>query len=649
MDTLYRKPSLIPFQRKMHNSRRQSWQLVVALACVVSFPARAQQSPGSVAGAQQNVSAQAGAAGSTDPLSGMSAEQTLASLQSITAPASTLSALGTAEYNDRLAVQNGSMILTSLAHYENTGRTVHNVSTAALKDLDWNAVVAKLYDRYYHLEVSCKRVDAYGPALTNCVSVTSDNRGPDNSVTHREYPYGSLALFFPDADSTVRAAQAIKHLIALDGTSRGVVVGAPPPPPEDFTKGPLPDVLAILKTAATQKIVLSKDDYRKLTDDAPEQVKKANNNDYAERGGGVKGAPTAATFAHSSEAALGVNDPRIELAYQRACALPYNDAYYVNFCADLGKYYERRGDRRMALAVYTTAPKCQNETHFNARLGPPCLSGAARLYDMAGDQADAARSYGELCNTYSVSCEDFNRLGGHADLMAAEVQRQANIQDDKAQRQQEMEDRAERTRAGDARFNAVLGALQGMPNAGNPNAIVDAGNQQAAAIGAAAMRQQQARLTIQNSAPSINAASSAQPSTSANLPGNPPPSGSTNSVNGSGTTSESSGVAVTYLTPLPASCVRQYYDPATYNWLAFENDCGQPVYIEFIFQHNVGWAMTGAWTLQPGAHENSGRSGSDIGAAGGLDLYVCPAGSIPVDLNGNALSAQVSQYRCKPQ
>ena len=103
------------------------------------------------------------------------------------------------------------------------------------------------------------------------------------------------------------------------------------------------------------------------------------------------------------------------------------------------------------------------------------------------------------------------------------------------------------------------------------------------------------------------------------------------------------------LTPLATSCVRQYWDSQVYNWLSFENDCGQAIYLTFIFAHPVGWAMTGSMNLAPGAHSNTGRSNSDINQAGGYDLYVCPANSIPVDLNGNTFTANVPQFLCKPQ
>jgi hypothetical protein len=107
--------------------------------------------------------------------------------------------------------------------------------------------------------------------------------------------------------------------------------------------------------------------------------------------------------------------------------------------------------------------------------------------------------------------------------------------------------------------------------------------------------------------------------------------------------------AVQYLSPLAASCVRQFWDPKYYNWLSFENDCGQPIYLTFIFHHPGGWAMSGAMHLAPGNYNNTGRSSAEINQAGGFDLYACPTDSVPVDLKGNVRNANVAQYRCKPQ
>jgi hypothetical protein len=79
-----------------------------------------------------------------------------------------------------------------------------------------------------------------------------------------------------------------------------------------------------------------------------------------------------------------------------------------------------------------------------------------------------------------------------------------------------------------------------------------------------------------------------------------------------------------------------------------ENDCGQAVYLTFIFNNSVGWAMNGGINVAPGAHHNTGWSSNDINQARGFDLYVCPANSVPVDLNGNTLNVNVTEYRCKP-
>lgn len=124
--------------------------------------------------------------------------------------------------------------------------------------------------------------------------------------------------------------------------------------------------------------------------------------------------------------------------------------------------------------------------------------------------------------------------------------------------------------------------------------------------------------------------------------------GGTQSNIGAASASSSSGPA--YLAPLAASCVRQYWDQQMYNWLAFENDCGQPIYLTFIFAHAKGWAMTGSMDLAVGAHDNTGRSKSDIDGAGGFELYVCPRNTVPTDLNGQGLdNTQVAQFRCKVQ
>jgi hypothetical protein len=273
------------------------------------------------------------------------------------------------------------------------------------------------------------------------------------------------------------------------------------------------------------------------------------------------------------------------------------------------------------------------------------MTQAAVMYSRTGDENSATRLYGELCSNYAVYCEEFNDRGGHANLAAARSQWEANVQDEKDQRRQDAQDRAERAQASDAHFNAVLGALQSLPGGNDPNAIVNAGAQQAAAMRAIgdAHAEQQAAVTQQRVAAPAIAPPPTYVSNNLSTPANSESPAHSPIANPSGS------AAVLYLTPLATSCVRQYWDSQFYNWLSFENNCGQAIYLTFIFHQTVGWAMSGGMNLVPGAHQNTGRSSSDINQAQGFDLYVCPAGSNPVDLNGNTFNSNVAEYRCKPQ
>jgi hypothetical protein len=151
------------------------------------------------------------------------------------------------------------------------------------------------------------------------------------------------------------------------------------------------------------------------------------------------------------------------------------------------------------------------------------------------------------------------------------------------------------------------------------------------------------------------AESSAQPGATGGTSPPGPSSGSGTPGSGSGgvgggASGGSVGASVVqYVSPLPSTCIKSFWDPQFYNWLSYENDCSQPIYLEFIFNHATGWAMTGSMNLAPGAHANTGRSNSDINQAGGMEFYVCPVGSLPVDLNGQLLQSNVSEFKCKVQ
>jgi hypothetical protein len=233
--------------------------------------------------------------------------------------------------------------------------------------------------------------------------------------------------------------------------------------------------------------------------------------------------------------------------------------------------------------------------------------------------------------------------GIHIDINAVEELHRENV----AAAKEAMHDRSNRIAEQDeehqARVDAVLGALRDA-GGGNPTAIIDAGNQQAATIRAMAAADSahvavvpQPRLAAQQQ---VALASVTSTATDENVAAS-----NTAPMSNSAVTSTP---APNFLSPLSASCIRAYPDPQYYNWLSFQNICGQAIYVSYIYRQPTGWAMGGGMTLAPGAHENTGNSALEVNNADGMLLYVCPANSVPVDLNGNTFNTNVSQYQCRP-
>jgi uncharacterized protein len=364
-------------------------------------------------------------------------------------------------------------------------------------------------------------------------------------------------------------------------------------------------------------------------------------------------------FTNFGRAALGdpsnlANIQYIMTALVRGCGLyaPSSDkAYEGRTCGLLGAVLYGIGNAAAAKAVWELAPGCYSQ---DERAGTP-MNGCVRA--MTGRDANllsdlSLKPYQDLIGVFKFqprrlarlmwrscssihdreSCEFLSSNGATVDMAAVaavENERHEGIQEFRERNAAEL-DRARA--ASEQRRNAVLGALQAMGGS-DPNAILNAANRQTAAIRAI------------GDANAIKASQITQP----RLVSQPATSQSTNSASSGGASSASTPANAKDLTPLPGTCVSRFWDPNNYNWLALQNDCGQPIYLEFIFNHTVGWAMTGAASLGSGAHLDTGRSSSDINQAGGYELYVCPGGSIPVDLNGQALQTNVSEFRCHPQ
>jgi membrane protein involved in colicin uptake len=118
-------------------------------------------------------------------------------------------------------------------------------------------------------------------------------------------------------------------------------------------------------------------------------------------------------------------------------------------------------------------------------------------------------------------------------------------------------------------MNAVMGALQSAPGGSDPNAVVNAGNQQAAAIratGDANAAQQQAavqqRLAAQQAAQQVaqEKAASQQAQQAQQTAKQTNSSGTAANSSGSGSGGTSGGDSGTYLAPITLNCVREFWD-----------------------------------------------------------------------------------------
>jgi hypothetical protein len=125
--------------------------------------------------------------------------------------------------------------------------------------------------------------------------------------------------------------------------------------------------------------------------------------------------------------------------------------------------------------------------------------------------------------------------------------------------------------------------------------------------------------------------------------------GGTASANGGGN-GTSGGNSGAYLEPITLNCVREFWDPKFYNWLSFENDCGQAIHLMWIARSSNDHFGASSADIGAGHSANTGWSKSEVAAKGDFAFFVCPLGSIAVDSNtGQSVNNPGATYRCKKQ
>lgn len=98
--------------------------------------------------------------------------------------------------------------------------------------------------------------------------------------------------------------------------------------------------------------------------------------------------------------------------------------------------------------------------------------------------------------------------------------------------------------------------------------------------------------------------------------------------------------------PALNSCIREFLDPEMYNYLTFKNNCTHGVSLVFVAKDDSG--ATGSMELRAGAKDSVGRlANGHVPKVGDFQLYVCPAGSMPVDETGKVVSKPRSSFKCQ--
>jgi hypothetical protein len=116
---------------------------------------------------------------------------------------------------------------------------------------------------------------------------------------------------------------------------------------------------------------------------------------------------------------------------------------------------------------------------------------------------------------------------------------------------------------------------------------------------------------------------------------------------GTGESAGRSGVSdADYRSPVYNHCIRSFYDPDMYNWYSFENTCSEAVAVTFI-PYNPGYGGGAVDSLSPGRATSTGDTRDEIQRKQGYELYVCPAGFLPVDGNDRYVSRVNTMFRCK--
>ena len=92
------------------------------------------------------------------------------------------------------------------------------------------------------------------------------------------------------------------------------------------------------------------------------------------------------------------------------------------------------------------------------------------------------------------------------------------------------------------------------------------------------------------------------------------------------------------------ACVQQVYDAAEFHTLSFKNVCGAPIYVVWMSRTP---GLKGKADIEPGMKAGTGKFANDVQLFGGIVIFACFKGYIPVDAANNPVSKPILEFWCK--
>jgi len=92
------------------------------------------------------------------------------------------------------------------------------------------------------------------------------------------------------------------------------------------------------------------------------------------------------------------------------------------------------------------------------------------------------------------------------------------------------------------------------------------------------------------------------------------------------------------------ACVQQYLDASEFHTVAFRNICGGPIYVVWMSQSP---GFKGSMDIGTGMHASTGKLAKDIQLFGGLAIFACFKGYVPVDAANQPVTRPTTVFRCK--